>query len=74
MDTPSGEATLPGVLTHKRIYLLLLEEILGENSFYWDLTLLHSERPKLYAILVFLSAIGLTPFVRVTSPGKQIWK
>ena len=25
-----------------------------------SLTLLHSERPKLYAILVFLSAIGLT--------------
>ena len=24
-----------------------------------DLTLLHSERPKLYAILVFLSAVGL---------------
>ena len=24
-----------------------------------DLTLLHSERPKLYAILAFLSAIGL---------------
>ena len=24
------------------------------------LTLLHSERPKLYAILAFLSAIGLT--------------
>ena len=26
----------------------------------FDLTLLHSERPKLYAILVFLSAIGFT--------------
>ena len=25
------------------------------------LTLLHSEKPKLYAILAFLSAIGLTP-------------
>ena len=26
----------------------------------FSLTLLHSERPKLYAILAFLSAIGLT--------------
>ena len=26
-----------------------------------DLTLLHSERPKLYTILAFLSAIGLYP-------------
>ena len=29
-----------------------------KNPFY-SLTLLHSERPKLYAILAFLSAIGL---------------
>ena len=28
-----------------------------------SLTLLHSERPKLYSILVFLSAIGLTKFL-----------
>ena len=27
--------------------------------FYFILTILHSERPKLYAILAFLSAIGL---------------
>ena len=29
-------------------------------TFLNSLTLLHSERPKLYAILTFLSAIGLT--------------
>ena len=27
----------------------------------WYLTLLHSERPKLYAVMAFLSAIGLMP-------------
>ena len=29
-------------------------------EFLKNLTLLHSERPKLYTILAFLSAIGLT--------------
>ena len=28
----------------------------------WELTLLHSERPKLYASLAFLSAVGLKNF------------
>ena len=27
----------------------------------WYLTLLHSERPKLYAVMAFLIAIGLMP-------------
>ena len=30
------------------------------STFFKQLTLLHSERPKLYAILAFLSAIGLS--------------
>ena len=30
-----------------------------ESVFFSIFTLLHSERPKLYAILVFLSAVGL---------------
>ena len=33
------------------------------NSNYWDsvtITLLHSERPKLYGVLAVLSAVGLT--------------
>ena len=33
------------------------------------LTLLHSERPKLYAILAFLSAIGLRNFQDVVIPS-----
>ena len=36
----------------------LVTQILTEQF----LTLLHSERPKLYASLVFLSAIGLIQF------------
>ena len=32
---------------------------LSERNGYFWLTLLHSERPKLYAILAFLGAIGL---------------
>ena len=31
-----------------------------------SLTLLHSERPKLYAILAFLSAIGLTAAIIIS--------
>ena len=39
----------------------------GEWSCYVEIsTLLHSERPKLYAILAFLSAIGL----RLMSPSQ----
>ena len=34
-----------------------LDDDLNKNI---SLTLLHSERPKLYAILAFLSAIGLS--------------
>ena len=36
-----------------------LSGILGLSGMH-NLTLLHSERPKLYAILAFLSAIGLS--------------
>ena len=37
----------------------------------WSLSLLHSERPKLCAILAFLSAIGLNAFnpERLPKPG-----
>ena len=31
----------------------------GNHTEKWDLTLLHSERPNLYTVLAFLSAIGL---------------
>ena len=35
-------------------------QLVGERCMHWcSLTLLHSERPKLYAILAFLSAKGL---------------
>ena len=35
-----------------------------------QLTLLHSERPKLYAILAFLSAIGLREGLKAEWEGK----
>ena len=34
-------------------------ELLPLNSYLFTLTLLHSERPKLYTVLAFLNAIGL---------------
>ena len=38
---------------------LILKNIVWTHFFSFSLTLLHTERPKLYAILAFLSAIGL---------------
>ena len=38
---------------------LLLEKICSSRSKFFPLTLLHSERPKLYTILAFWSAVGL---------------
>ena len=35
------------------------------------LTLVHSERPKLYTILAFLSALGLNMFYKTVIPWKQ---
>ena len=35
-------------------------DLLLMKAYVYTLTLLHSERPKLYTILVFLSAVGLT--------------
>ena len=43
-------------VTHNGMNLLPLEANTSVNR----LTLLHSERPKLYTILAFLSATGLT--------------
>ena len=39
---------------------------------YFLLTLLHSERPKLYAILAFLSAIGLKKTICLPQMGGDI--
>ena len=36
------------------------EQIFSPKCMLFPLTLLHSERPKLYTILAFLSAVGLT--------------
>ena len=41
------------ILLKKRIHSLI-------SKFLLSLTLLHSEQPKLYGVLAFLSAIGLT--------------
>ena len=46
---------------------ILKEKNCSQRSEFSPLTLLHSERPKLYAILAFLSAIGL----RVNPYGKK---
>ena len=47
------------------------------NLFCWHafslLTLLHSERPKLYAVLVFLSAIGLKWRVKIQITVSKSW-
>ena len=39
-------------------YISLNMELTEHVSYAFILTLLHSERPKLYTILVFLSAVG----------------
>ena len=64
MDTLSGETTL-----QYSIFLFpcgskaLWEELLHQKqSRLLFLTLLHSETPKLYTILAFLSAIGLKEY------------
>ena len=36
-----------------------------------DLTLLHSERPKFFAVLAFLSAVGLISFLNKTKKKKK---
>ena len=38
---------------------LFMQRIFSSSNKFFSLTLLHSERPKLYTILAFLSAIGL---------------
>ena len=56
-----------------------LQYVHGHAEPYKNLTLLHSERPKLYTILAFLSAIGLiihggtamTILMRVTTYVKK---
>ena len=40
-------------------------QLLPRNVYPFSLTLLHSERPKLYTILAFLSAIGLNIGIEV---------
>ena len=40
----------------------ILVKMESAKVFSHKLTLLHSERPKLYTILAFLSAIGLTTY------------
>ena len=57
--TDRPDMTLDVYRGHKTTAQQMLPEIENLSKIMLYLTLLHPERPKLYAILVFLSAVGL---------------
>ena len=44
--------------------VVMVDDFSDKGRVFSNLTLLHPEKPKLYAILAFLSAIGLKPCVQ----------